>query len=328
MNFVQSFSLLLSSLLLYTCGSPNPSSPTTSEQPQLASLNTEEVEETATSSSSVVNGLDPYWYQGKAEISTYELEQARYNGLHPGQLTLIFVTEDFLTDRQVKNDYYRNPNTTKVLKLNQLRRFTTGIYDYSVMSSVFTPVERQEFPHSLKVTTSSQDWCGHSFGQLNFEEGRTYNWQYRSYFESEGDRDEQVEANWVEDELLNLVRMGPEALPTGPQYVLPPMEFILLNHLNVEGAQADGILAEYSGEPLPDTEELMVYTLDYRDLGRKLEVVFGAAVPHRIELLRIEEQARGRKLTTTARRKATELLPYWELNQAEDRARRASLGLE
>lgn len=275
-----------------------------------------------------VNGLDPYWYQGKAEISTYELEQARYNGLHPGQLTLIFVTEDFLTDRQVKNDYYRNPNTTKVLKMNQLRRFTTGIYDYSVMSSVFTPVERQDFPHSLKVTTSAQDWCGHSFGQLNFEEGRTYNWQYRSYFESEGDRNEQVEANWLEDELLNLVRMGPEALPTGPQYVLPPMEFILLNHLNVEGAQADGTLAEYSGDPLPDTGELLTYTLDYRDLGRKLEVTFGVAVPHRIELLRIEEQSRGRKLTTTARRQATELLPYWELNQAEDRPRRASLGLD
>ena len=329
MKFVPIVKLSLISLLLYTCGSPNSSNSDSTPQPQLASLAGEEVEDQLVAvQNGTPNGLDPYWYQGKAEISTYDLEQARYNGVHPGELTLIFVTEDFLTDLQVKNDYYRNTNSTKVLKTNQLRRFTTGIYDYSVMTSVFTPVDRAAMPHTLKVTTSSQDWCGQSFGQLNFQEGRTYDWQWRSYFEGEGDRNEQVEVDWVEDELFNLIRMGPEALPTGPQYVLPPMEFILLNHLNVFGQQTDASLATYEGDPLPDTAELMVYTLNYREVSRKVEVVFGAEVPHRIEMIRIEENRRGNKLITTAQRRATELLPYWEMNRPADRAQRASLGLD
>ena len=83
--------------------------------------------------------LDKYWFQGKGEINVYELQQNRYNAVHPGQAVLIFVTEDFLTDKQVKNDNYRNPNSTPILKTNFLNRFTTGLYDYSLMTSVFTP---------------------------------------------------------------------------------------------------------------------------------------------------------------------------------------------
>ncbi|MEM6772762.1 MAG: hypothetical protein AAF597_19445, partial [Bacteroidota bacterium] len=41
-------------------------------------------------------GLSEYWYEGKAEINTYRLEQARYGELHPGQVSMIFVSEDFL----------------------------------------------------------------------------------------------------------------------------------------------------------------------------------------------------------------------------------------
>ncbi|MDP7238046.1 MAG: hypothetical protein QGI34_15090, partial [Candidatus Latescibacteria bacterium] len=36
-----------------------------------------------------------YWYQGKAEITSYTLKQARYGEIHDGHVVLIFVTEDF-----------------------------------------------------------------------------------------------------------------------------------------------------------------------------------------------------------------------------------------
>jgi len=36
-----------------------------------------------------------YWYQGKAELTSYTLEQARYGEVHPGEAVLVFVTEDF-----------------------------------------------------------------------------------------------------------------------------------------------------------------------------------------------------------------------------------------
>ena len=33
-----------------------------------------------------------YWYQGKAELSRYDLKQVRYGEIHQGDAVLIFVT--------------------------------------------------------------------------------------------------------------------------------------------------------------------------------------------------------------------------------------------
>ncbi len=46
-----------------------------------------------------------YWYQGKAELTRYQLEQARYGEIHSGDAVLIFVTENFLLDKQVKHEH-------------------------------------------------------------------------------------------------------------------------------------------------------------------------------------------------------------------------------
>jgi len=68
------------------------------------------------------NDFSKYWYQGKAEITSYELEQARYGEIHKGSAVLVFVTEDFSKNKQVKLD---NPSANPkdaipVLKLNLL----------------------------------------------------------------------------------------------------------------------------------------------------------------------------------------------------------------
>ena len=81
-------------------------------------------------------GTNTYWTQGKAEVNVYELSQNRYKDNHPGQLVSVFVTEDFLTDKQVKNETYTNPKSTWTFKNIQLRKFTTGIYDYSLFSRI------------------------------------------------------------------------------------------------------------------------------------------------------------------------------------------------
>ena len=47
-----------------------------------------------------------YWTQGKAEVNVYELSQNRYKENHSGNVVSIFVTEDFLTEKQVKNEYW------------------------------------------------------------------------------------------------------------------------------------------------------------------------------------------------------------------------------
>jgi len=60
-----------------------------------------------------------YWYAGNAEISSYELEQARYGEIRKGKAVLVYVTEDFLPKEQVKADY-QNPENIPVLKLKNL----------------------------------------------------------------------------------------------------------------------------------------------------------------------------------------------------------------
>jgi len=98
-----------------------------------------------------------YWYDHGAEITRFELEQSRYGEIHPGHAILIFVTEPFLSDIHVKSDYKSSRlKSIPVLKLNFIKRFDTGIYDYSMMKSVFTPIptEEQQYSKTLKVSTN------------------------------------------------------------------------------------------------------------------------------------------------------------------------------
>ena len=62
-----------------------------------------------------------YWNQGKAELTSFELQQARYGELHPGSAVLIFVTEPFSKTKQVKlDDPRRAPDdAVEVLKLKE-----------------------------------------------------------------------------------------------------------------------------------------------------------------------------------------------------------------
>src|SRR5690554_5497190 len=85
----------------------------------------------------------PY-FSGQAEIATYQLKKARYDDYHPGEAVLIFVTEPFLKEEQVKADNPTEENSVKVLKMNRVDRFNTGIYDYAQFTSVFTPIEKFE----------------------------------------------------------------------------------------------------------------------------------------------------------------------------------------
>jgi hypothetical protein len=63
-----------------------------------------------------------YWYAGEAEITSYELQQARYGEIRNGKAVLVFVTEDFLPQKQVKADRYNSTNIP-VLKLNSTKKF-------------------------------------------------------------------------------------------------------------------------------------------------------------------------------------------------------------
>ncbi|MCB9296378.1 MAG: hypothetical protein H6559_25155 [Lewinellaceae bacterium] len=272
--------------------------------------------------------LSKYWYQGEAEVSRYALEQNRYADVHPGEAVLIFVTEDFLTDKQVKNENYTNPNSTPILKMNMTRRFPTGLYSYTIMTSVFTPARVEEFPQTLKVATTTQEWCGHTYQQVNFRDGQYKN-TLHSYFENEADQITEVEYAVLEDELFNRIRMNPDGLPTGKLKVLPGTATCRLLHLPFEPMEAEARLAEYTGTQFSG-KGLRAFTLRYPGLDRTLEIVFQPEAPYIIEGWTDAHPSLrdGVVRQSVARRTKTIKTAYWQKNRKEDMALRWELGLE
>jgi hypothetical protein len=272
-------------------------------------------------------GLGTYWYEGTAEISRYTLQQNRYADLHPGEVVAIFVTEDFLADKQVKNDNYTNPNSIPILKLNLLSRFTTGLYDYSIMSSIFTPANAKAYPQTLKVTLASQDWCGQSFLQLNFRDGQ-YRCSSYSYFENEADTQVDMPYAILEDELFNRIRINPDGLPTGQFAILPSAAILRLLHLPCKPQPAEASLGDYDGSDFKG-ENLLAYTIQYPQLKRSLQIVFHAEAPYIIEgwTDAYPSISDKKQRTTIARRAKTIKSKYWQQHGLEDTALRKELGL-
>ena len=266
-----------------------------------------------------------YWYQGLAEITSYDLEQARYGEAHNGHAVLIFVTEDFSESKHVKLDKAGGSDAVTVMKMNATRKFNTGIYPYSMMTSAFTPVSADRYPHTLKVTTSSQEWCGHTFTQLNLDDNG-YRARLYSYFERESDRDIQFENVLLEDELWNRIRLSPDTLPTGEVRLIPGTIFQWLSH-NAWGAHTATVsLADDPSDPTVRT-----YTLTYADVSRTLAIRFNKAFPHEIESWMETSKGRGpdaAELVTRATRRKRIQLDYWRRHDLADSHYREQLGLE
>lgn len=270
-----------------------------------------------------------YWYQGKAEISRYELQQARYGEVHQGNAVLVFVTEDFRTDLQVKLESNARDKATPILKLNQLKKFPTGIYDYSMMTSVFQPLDRKQFPHALKVTTSSQEWCGHTYSQLNYRNGK-YDVLGHSYFEAEADETMSLEGTWLEDEFWTLIRTAPESLPTGTQKVIPGTQFSRLKHVDLKAETAECSISDFSGPGYPG-ENLKQFVVKYPDHKRQLSIVFESAFPFHIagwEDSYVSGWGDGARILSTKAIRTHQIMePYWGQNSTADQVRRKDLGL-
>ncbi|MEM8999589.1 MAG: septum formation inhibitor Maf [Bacteroidota bacterium] len=211
-----------------------------------------------------------YWYAGDAEITSYHLEQARYGEIREGKAVLIYVTEPFLPEVQVKADQ-SNTNNIPVLKLNATKKYLTGIYPYSIMSSTFYPVNKNG--HALKTSLSVQEWCGHVYAQINNREA--FEFTSHSYFEGEADQLINIEKAVMENELWNKIRISPEDLPIGEFQIVPSLEFLRVKHIEPKVFKASAVLNTSDG--------ITTYTLDYVDMQRKLTINFTTDFPHTIE---------------------------------------------
>ena len=255
-----------------------------------------------------------YWYAGKAEVNSYDLQQSRYGQTRSGDAVLVFVTEPFLEEQQVKADDPNNGGAVTVLKTNAMRKFHTGIYDYSTMLSVFTPVSTDRYPKTLKTTFSGQDWCGQVFQQLNLD-GGNYRTEVRSYFETEGDANERMKATLLEDELLNRIRLDPTALPTGTVDLIPGALYARLLHRDQTPKQTRVALDEGN--------QTTTLTVEYLHVDRTLRVEFETRFPHKI----LNWSERDGEYTSIATLRETLLTPYWSQNGRQYQGLRDSLQL-
>jgi len=265
--------------------------------------------------------FNSYWYNNQAELTSYKLEQARYGEIHKGHAVLIFVTEPFNAEKQVKAD---NPseNDISVLKLNFTKKFTTGIYPYSMMTSSFVDVNQTE-NHALKITTTSQDWCGHTFTQLNNQNNK-FKIQQFSYFEEEGDNSKTIKTCWLEDELWSKLRINPHLLPQGEVDMLPSFFYIRLMHKTLKPYKATINIEN-------NDDSTSIYKIEYHELKRNLNIHFSNNFPYTI--LGWEETYvsgwgdKAKLLTTKATKNRSLKIDYWTKHDTTDAYLRKDLGL-
>lgn len=247
-----------------------------------------------------------HWFDGYAEINSYALIQSRYGEQRNGSAVLIYVTEDFLADEQVKANQ-KSSTTIPVLKSNRTKNFRTGIYPYSIMSSSFSSL-RKGHP-LIKSAASIQEWCGQSYLQLNTKEDKMALISH-SYFEGEADQEVSLPNTISEDELWNRVRFSPENLPTGEFDLLPSLEGIRLNHISAKIVTAKGELEEGK------------YTLTIAAHKRKLILYFSSEFPYTIEGWEEHYTSKGNAYSSIAKRIHTERRQYWrENNKASENLR-------
>lgn len=272
------------------------------------------------------------WRDGRAELSGYTLSQSRYGADRTGTAVLIVVTEPFSESARVKADPGRHPpeDVMDVVKLNFIKDFQTGIYDYNLMTSAFLQLEAHSGRPAgalAKLVFSSQEWCGALFEELLF--GRDQVTQRRfSYFDGEGDQLGEfamAENGITVDALFLRVRgFGGQLVAPGqalPLRVLPRLEWARLHHRDL--AFVEGTLrrdAEATTKSVPagrfSVDHYRLETADFR-----YDFWVGRAAPHPL----VAWQGPDGEY---AEMKGSARLKYWALNGPDGAKHLQAIGLK
>lgn len=262
-----------------------------------------------------------HWGDGKAELAGYKGEVSRYGELRDATVVLIYVTEPHDRRTWVKDDSVDEEHRVNVLKLNRALKFQTGIYPYSVMTSVFSPVDDWGGPRfqPKKISFTSQEWCGHVFQGI-WPAAKRYLLETRSYFASEGDAKELVavpEGTLYQDALPIQLRELDGEFNNGENWegkLVPSLWHTRKAHVDVRPVDAtiERSEAKVDGEPVTR----FVLTFDDTEVTYDIE----QEEPHR--LLRWKHSNGGHLELMKSTR-----LPYWKLNNPGDESYREEIGL-
>jgi hypothetical protein len=269
--------------------------------------------------------FESHWRDGKAELDGYRLTISRYGEERAGTAVMIFVTEPFSESKRVKEE--RPPSdpsdTIDVLKLNLVRDFQTGIYDYNTMVSVFVRAATME---PLKVTLSSAEWCGHVYAELIVRQ-KEIRGSVASYFEDESGPIVlgRPAGGLMEDELFIALRgLRGDFLAAGETRVVPYLPGVLFSRLSHQPLAWTQATIERKRELHPTEVPagiFMTRVYEVRVAGRGTGTfAIEDAYPHRIIRWSLPPDVSG--MLTGSKR-----LKYWALHGEGDESHLESLGL-
>lgn len=258
------------------------------------------------------------WGDGHAEIASYDLTEPHYGQPRQGVAISIWVSETFSNSARVKADPGKHPKSDEfgVMKLNLVKDFQTGIYDYNDMTSVFVatqPVNGRSAGYTTKVAFSSQEWCGNVFHQVLFDSAKLRSMRH-SYFDGEGDANIELPypVNGVSEDALPFWARGmaePLLAPGESKTVdvLTSLQWVRDKHVNASWAKAELTRAKAS---VPVTVPAGKFTAD----------VYTAKLAHVNRTYYVESSGARRILkweSSTGEKAellATERLKYWQMN--------------
>jgi hypothetical protein len=268
-------------------------------------------------------------------VSGYRLTVRRYGEARVGEAALIYVTEPLSESKHVKvDDPARNPRDTfDALKLNLVRRFQTGIYDYHTMLSLF--VRSADFS-PVKVAFTSAEWCGQVYDETNFRGARLTR-QYASYFEGESSdtSDDVPRGAIVEDNLFILLRglNGPYLRP-GESRQVPFYQSPFYSRLMHD--RSPWTRATISRAPKPEIVRVPAgsFNVDIYEValtnGRSGRFAIERAYPHRVVEWAWTDRGGARARlggTDRGELKGTTRTAYWAQQKSGDERALRALGL-
>jgi hypothetical protein len=206
-----------------------------------------------------------YWKTQGTETTKFILTQ---DSLTIGEATLSFTLKDFGKDQ---------PNgAISSLSSNFSQKTKQGIYNYSENSTAITPLNTPLYSHALSIISSSQSNAGTDF--LSFQPApKSYLFVGRNSVEPEKEIHKVTEKGNLEDEIWVKIRLNPDALPQGETEMIPSLGY--WNKVR-KSPSAQEVKAELKS--MENNPKLKIYSLDYPDLKRKLEIIFEANFPYQI----------------------------------------------
>lgn len=260
-----------------------------------------------------------HWGDGRAELAHYELITPRYGELRKGVAVAIFVTEPFSNELRVKADPGKHSRSDEfqVIKLNLIRDFQTGIYDYNLMTSAFmslAPFDSFDSGFPAKISFSAQEWCGHVYDQLIFR-NHGIEYESHSYFDGEADRKLTIAApkNLTSEDALFLWARGlaEPFLKSGEKKEAPMISSLMTSRLLhqplTQGKTHFSFESRASSIRVPaGTFSVQTRRVVLSD-GKTRTFYVEAAFPHRLIKWETSEGEMGQLIKS-------ERLAYWKMN--------------